>query len=457
MIPKTPDSNIQNDSPIHFLTDPDRMTPQKDPKWKNEVNEVLSPNSPVIAIPGDDQKWIRFIENKLQDKNVSERELAYFNRILRVLDMPDLSKSEGHPINLVINKIVGAPFFNGFDHVQVPQVVAEWETFDLFNFPEDHVARRPSDSYFLNKSAVKKESTLLRPHTSVMWYYYLLCGGGLEKLEQTGDVRALSWGKVYRVDELDKTHHECFHQVDGLRITSKEKEIINQDTLKDVLSNTIKALFGPDVVYRFNEDHFPYTTDSLEVEVDYEGKWLEVLGAGVVHPTVLEKLGLDPEKYNGWAFGFGIDRLVMALKKIPDIRIFWSDDKRITSQWGNLSPYKEVSVFPPVFKDISFLTTKDKFVKDEKEMEKSGKMELVNEADSFDIAGIARDVSGGLIEEVRVIDIFENEKKFGPDMKSVCIRITFRSLERTLTNEEINVAYFQIRSKLEKELGYELR
>ena len=404
-----------------------------------------------MKIPWSDDKWLAYIQEKMNDKSLSSKDVSYYNRILRVFSMPDLSRQEWHPINLVINKILSAEFYNWFDYIEVPQFVSEWETFDLFNFAEDHVARRPSDSYFVNKSEVKKESILLRPHTSVMWYYYLIEWKAKEILEKDWEVRALSYWKVYRVDELDKTHHECFHQIDWLRITAKDKEIINQDTLKDVLSNTIKALFGENITFRFNQDQFPYTTD------EFEGKRLEVLWAWVVHPTVLEKLWLDPEKYNWWAFGFGIDRLVMALKKVPDIRIFWSDDKRITSQWGNLNPYKEVSNFPPVFKDISFLTTKDKFVKNIDEMEKSGKIELVNEADSFDLAGIARDVSWWLIEEVRVIDIFENDNKFGTDKKSVCVRITFRSLERTLTNDEINVAYFQIRDKLENELWYELR
>lgn len=358
---------------------------------------------------------------------------------------------------MIIDKVVTAPFFAGFDNVKVPEIVSEWETFDLFNFPENHVARRPSDSYFINKSVNKQESVLLRPHTSVMWYYYLNEGGAKAILEETGEVRALSYGKVYRVDELDKTHHECFHQIDGLRITSKSKEIIDQDTLKNVLASTIKAIFGDDIKYRFNEDNFPYTTNSLEVEVDYQGKWLEVLGAGVVHPTVLEKLGIDPEKYNGWAFGFGIERLAMVLKQVPDIRIFWNTDPRITKQWGNFEPYKEVSQFPSVWKDISFIAPSEKFAKDENEMEKSGEIEFLDEAGIFEVSGIARDLSNGLIESVKVVDMFENEKKFGIGRKSVSIRLTFRSLERTLTNEEINVLYFQIRDKLVSELGYELR
>lgn len=138
-----------------------------------------------------------------------------------------------------------------------------------------------------------------------------------------------------------------------------------------MLAATIHAVFGEYVNFRFNADSFPYTTDSLEVEVEYDGRWIEVLGAGVVHPSVLEKLGIDPNIYNGWAFGFGIERLAMPLKKVPDIRIFWSQDSRITSQWGDFRPYRAVSNYPPVFKDISFIVPKGSFVMDEKEMEKS--------------------------------------------------------------------------------------
>ena len=410
-----------------------------------------------ITIPWNDAAEIQKIKDKISSGTLSEKDKAYYERIIRVLNMPNLSTIPGNPVNMVIQNVVNAPFFQSFDHIQTPEVVNERETFDIFNFPETHVARRPSDSYFLHKSEIKKESLLLRPHTSVMRYYYLIEGKAKELLETTGECKALSRGKVYRVDELDKSHHECFHQIDWLRITAKDKEIINQDTLKEVLWNTIKALFGEHVQYRFNVDQFPYTTDSLEVEVEYEWNRIEVTGAGVVHPNVLNSLWIDHALYNGWAFGFGIERLAMALKHIPDIRIFRSNDPRITKQRGNLDPYKEVSVFPPVFKDISFLIDKTKFIKDEEEMKKSGKIELINEADSFEIAGIARDVSWGLIEEVRVIDIFENDSKFGPDKKSVCVRITFRSLERTLTNEEINVAYFQIREKMEGQLWFELR
>lgn len=407
----------------------------------------------------NDSLWIERVRQRYADPALSETERAYAGRILRVLAMPDLTKIPGHPLAMLIERIIQAPFYQWFDHVDIPEIVREWETFDLFNFPEHHVARRPSDSYFLEKSENHRESVLLRPHTSVMWHYYLAENGGMEKLLETGEVKALSWGKVYRVDELDKTHHECFHQIDGLRICEKSREIIDQNTLKEALGETIKALFGADAEYRFNEDSFPYTTDSLEVEVMYHGKWLEVTGAGVVHPTVLSQLGLDPEKYNGWAFGFGLERLAMPMKRIPDIRIFWSEDPRITGQWGSFEPYKEVSLYPPVYKEISMIVPKQRFQKDLREEEKSGELELTRdtESDFFAITGVIRDVGGDLIEEVKILDIYENDGKFGNDKKSLSIKIVFRSIERTLTNEEINTIYFDIREKIEKQLGYELR
>ena len=134
--------------------------------------------------------------------------------------------------------------------------------------------------------------------------------------------------------------------------------------MKDVLSNTIKSVFWKDLPHKFNEDSFPYTLESLEVEVEYNWKKIEVLWSWIVHPEVLEKLWIDSKKYNWWAFGFWIERLAMSLKNIPDIRIFWSLDPRILKQWWNFDSYNSVSSLPPVYKDISFLVDKKLFEKD---------------------------------------------------------------------------------------------
>ncbi len=410
-------------------------------------------------LPESDLAKLAVVQEKLRSPALSDTERAYYSRILRVVGMPDLSRSPDNPVAEIVRQLTESPAYAGFEHPTIPEIVAEWETFDLFNFPENHVARRPSDSYFLEKSEDHRQSFLLRPHTSVMWYHYLVNGGGKERLEREGEVKALSWGKVYRVDELDKTHHECFHQIDGLRIVAKDRETIGQSTLKEVLAGTIKAIFGEGAEYRFNEDSFPYTTDSLEAEVFHKDKWMEVNGAGVVHPKVLRKLGIDPERYGGWAFGFGIERLAMALKDIPDIRIFWSEDSRITKQWKGLVAYKEVSSYPPVYKDISMVVPKSRFVRDLKEEEKSGELELTRETESsfFAITGVIRDIGKDLVEEVKIIDLYENDAKFGPGNQSLCLKMVFRSIERTLTNEEINRTYFEIRDAIGKRLGYELR
>ncbi len=412
-----------------------------------------------IVLSEKDKEYLVWIESKINNPDTSLKEKSYYKRIFNVLNMPDLSIQEGHPINMVLNKIVEAGFFKDFYHSKSPEIVREWETFDLFNFPKDHVARRPSDTYFLNKSDNPKESVLLRPHTSVMWYYYLIDQWWRDRLFQTWETEALSSGKVYRVDKLDKTHHECFYQIDGLKIVDKEKEILTQDTLKNVLIHTIEALYGKWIEYRFLEDKFPYTVDSLQAEVNYKWKWVEVLWAGIVHPTVLSKLWIDSDKYNWRAFWFWLDRLTMAFKWIPDIRIFWSTDKRITSQWGNLDQYKQISVFPPVYKDISMIVPKNMFLQDKDESEKSWAFELTNDSESnfFAINWTIKDIGWDLIEEIKIMDLYQNDAKFWAGNESLSIRITFRSIERTLTNEEINKMYFEIRKKIERELSYGLR
>jgi len=420
-------------------------------------NKLKSDNR--IVIESDEKKWLDTLEEKINDKNLSESELAYYKRIKKVINMPDLTLVDGNPMNMIMKKIIDSSFYQWFTDVKTPEIVNEWATFDLFNFSDDHVARRPSDSYFIEKSDEKEKSMLLRPHTSVMWYYYLINWKWKELLENEWEIKAISYWKAYRVDELDKTHHECFHQVDGLRLVEKEKEIINQDTLKEVLWVTIESIFWENVEYKFHKDSFPYTTDSLEAYVKFNDKWVEVLWAWIVEPTVLEKLWIDSDKYNWWAFGFWIERLAIPLKQVPDIRLFWSEDPRVTSQWWDLQPFKEVSNFPPVNKDISLLVPKNNFELDLEDQEKTWEIELTKntEANFFAITWVIRDTCDDLIEEVKIIDTYENNKKFWENMKSITIRIVFRSLERTLTDKEINIHYFNIRKKIENQLLYELR
>lgn len=175
----------------------------------------------------------------------------------------------------------------------------------------------------------------------------------------------LCTGDVYRRDEIDASHYPVFHQMEGVRIFAKDSpafvglteaertEYIVND-LKGILGGLAKHLFG-DVEMRWNSDYFPFTEPSFELEVLFQGKWLEVLGCGVVHKEVMVN-GQRPEDF-GWAFGLGLERLAMVLFGIPDIRLFWTEDQRFLSQFNESKPritFVPYSKFPACYKDVSF-------------------------------------------------------------------------------------------------------
>ena len=222
------------------------------------------------------------------------------------------------------------------------------------------------------------------------------------------------------------------------QIARKDKKIITLDDLKEVEVEMTKSIFGDGVEYRFLVDSFPFTDPSVQIEIKFGDDWMEILGSGLVHTQVLRNLNIDPEIYNGWAFGIGIERLAMVKMGIPDIRVFWSEDPRITSQFKNInSKFKEVSKYPEISRDISFIIDK--------------KINLNNYYE------IVRDCAENLIEEVRLIDEYEDEKKFGQDKKSYTFRIIYRSHERTLTNEEVNKIQAEIVAKTKVELQAVIR
>lgn len=364
-------------------------------------------------------KVSRTEEEKLR-QGLESRTDAEAARIKRYLAMPDLSRSPGNPLCELVNRIKTIPDFKQFDVIEVPEVMSTDIVFDLFDFPKDHPARSKSDSYFINDTHV------LRTHTTVMWYYWLLQNSVKEKIAAGEAVGALSYGKVYRKDEIDRKHMNIFHQIDGWYLARKDEKIITIDDLKRVLADIATAAFGPEVKYRFNPDTFPYTDPSLEMEVDKDGNgtWVEVLGAGVVKGSVLDNLGVDSSQWNAWAFGFGLERLAIISMELPDIRLLWSDDERVKKQLTLGTTFKEVSKYPPVTRDISFVVQKG-FVPN----------------DYFDLV---RDIAGDLVEEVALIDTYENEEKLGAGKVSYAYRITYRSLNRTLTNEEVNALHKKI-------------
>ncbi len=367
-----------------------------------------------------DIKIAKTEENRLKQE-LEKRTDIEATRMKRYLAMPDLSRTPHNPLYELVRRILTIPDFKNYDVIEVPEVISTDIVFDLFNFPKDHPARSRSDSYFVDDTHV------LRTHTTVMWYYFLKEESVRKKIAAGEMVGALSYGKVYRKDEIDRRHMNVFHQIDGWYLTPKKKGIITIEDLKKVLSDIAKAAFGPDVKYRFNPDTFPYTDPSLEMEVDKDGNgtWVEVLGAGVVKGDVLDNLGVDSSTWNGWAFGFGLERLAIISMELPDIRLLWSDDERVKKQLKLGQAFKEVSKYPPVVRDISFIVRKE-FIPN----------------NYFDLV---RDIADGLVEEVKLIDTYQNEKKLGVGAVSYAYRVTYRSIERTLTNNEVN----ELHKKLE--------
>lgn len=352
-------------------------------------------------------------------------------RLKRLLALPDLTRTEGSPLKFLVDTIIKIPRFENFDIVNIPEIVTVRNEFDLLNAPPDHPSRRETDTYYLDKD------WHLRTQTTVMWPYYL-SPENIKKLETEGELGALCYGKVYRKDEIDRSHYPVFHQIDGLYICRKDIKIIDLKELAEVLVDIVKSIYGPDIEYKISEVTFPFTHPSLEVTIKWKDQWLEVVGSGLVHTQVLKDLGIDSSIYNGWAFGFGLERLAMIKMEIPDIRIFWSTDKRITSQFKDLnSCFREISKYPMTYRDISFIVGKDTNLNNYYE--------------------IIRDCSGDLVEEVSLLDKYENKEKFGENKISYTFRIVYRSHERTLTNEEINKIHGLIETRTKQELNAVVR
>ncbi len=375
------------------------------------------------------------IENKVEKKLIEElkkRDNIKAERIKRLLALPDLTKKENSSVKILVDAILSLPRFKDFYIVDFPKIVTVEENFDVLNTPKDHPSRRESDTYYLD------EKHVLRTQTTTMWPYCLRDKNILKILEEKGEIGIMAPGIVFRKDEIDRSHYPAFNQIDGLYICKKSDHLITQQELEDIQADAAKAVFGENCEYRFLEDSFPFTDPSVQIEVKFGDKWLELSGSGLVHEQCLKNFGLDPKIYNGWAFGFGLDRWAMIKMEIPDIRILWSTDKRIASQFKDInSKFKEVSKFPATTRDISFIIDKD-----------------INLNNYYEIV---RDHADNLIEEVKLLDEYENEEKFGQDKKSYTFRIVYRSTERTLTNEEINEIQAKIRAKTENELRALLR
>ena len=350
-------------------------------------------------------------------------------RIKRFLAQPDLSRTEGSPLKEVVDRTLKVDVIRDLDVIKIPEIIGTRILFDLFNMPPGHPARSKSDTYYVDPEHI------LRTHDTVFWHYYLNEPEVKERIARKEPVGAMCFGKVYRKDEIDRTHMNVFHQIGGLYLVPDDTMKLAPDDLKKVLSDIARSTFGEDVQFRFYDHNFPYTDPSYEMEALIHGKWVEMLGSGMARKSVLQNMGLTG--YHGWAFGFGIERLAMTSMELPDIRLLWSNDERVKRQLTLGKKYNEVSKYPSAVRDISFIVSKDVAVNDYYDM--------------------IRDIGGDLIEEVKQIDSYENPEKFGVGKISYTFRIVYRSLERTLTGEEANAIHDKIRAKTEEELKAILR
>jgi phenylalanyl-tRNA synthetase alpha chain len=219
-----------------------------------------------------------------------------------------------HPVTRTTERIV--EFFSelGFEVKDGPEVEDGYHNFDALNIPPHHPARADHDTFYFNPDLV------LRTQTS---------GVQIRTMEnQKPPVRIISPGRVYRND-YDQTHTPMFHQVEGLMIA----ENVSFTQLKGILHDFLHHFFEQDLEIRFRPSYFPFTEPSAEVDVKGKNGWLEVLGCGMVHPTVLKSMGIDPDKYSGFAFGMGIERLTMLRYDVNDLRSFFENDLRFLKQF----------------------------------------------------------------------------------------------------------------------------
>ncbi|KAI1858561.1 hypothetical protein JX265_010654 [Neoarthrinium moseri] len=411
-----------------------------------------------------------------------------------------LHLQKDHPVYVtrqIIESVFPAPtykYHNTFD-----PVVTTHQNFDSLGFPLDHPGRAKSDTYYVN------ESTLLRTHTSA---------------HQADLFRAnLSPGylisaDVYRRDEVDRSHYPVFHQMEGARSWDRanalggdvaaavwsdleklpthamkvedpnppfhaERNPLQDDHhsaaeaeaigahLKRSLELMVVEIFSraaraakradPDFVdeplrVRWVEAYFPFTSPSWELEVYYGGDWLEVLGCGVVKQDLYINAGVPNQL--GWAFGIGLERIAMLLFQIPDIRLFWSQDPRFSNQFvgvsdnlDSLKRFVPFSKYPGCYKDVSFWL---------KSTSAAGGSTKANAHDFHenDLMEIVRSVCGDVVEDAKVVDDFTHPKT---GRRSLCYRINYRSLERTLTNTETNELHDRLTQALVEKLGVEIR
>jgi phenylalanyl-tRNA synthetase alpha chain len=243
--------------------------------------------------------------------------------------LPGRSAGQGglHPLTLTIARVEEIFRSIGFDVADGPEIEEDFYNFTALNTPEDHPARSMHDTFYLEPVPGAQPGLLLRTHTSPMQIRYARAN--------KPPIRVIAPGKAYRVDS-DATHSPMFHQVEGLWVDDN----ISLADLKSVYADFLAQFFErDDIDLRFRPSYFPFTEPSAEIDMRFAdgplaGRWLEVSGAGQVHPDVVRNIGLDPERYIGFAFGSGIERLAMLRYGVGDLRVFYENDLRFLQQFA---------------------------------------------------------------------------------------------------------------------------
>jgi phenylalanyl-tRNA synthetase alpha chain len=252
--------------------------------------------------------------------------------------LPGRERGSGgvHPITRARERIEAIFGSMGFDVADGPEIETDWYSFTALNNPENHPARSMQDTFYVDMKDEQGAWLNLRPHTSPMQVRYARAHAKkYEGMPSMPDIRVIAPGRTYRVDS-DATHSPMFHQVEGLWIG----ENVSFKDLKVLYLNFVRAFFETDALkLRFRPSYFPFTEPSAEIDIMFEegplaGKWLEVSGSGQVHPQVVRNMGLDPERYIGFAFGSGIDRFAMLRYGIGDLRLFFESDLRFLAQFN---------------------------------------------------------------------------------------------------------------------------
>ena len=256
------------------------------------------------------------LDTRLEQLQIAQIEAQLAAETLDVT-MPGVGRPLGHihPLQGTIDRILDIFVGLGYTVAIGPQVETDYYNFAALNIPEDHPARDMQDTFFFS------DGRLLRTHTSPVQIRYM------EK--QKPPIRIVAPGRVYRRDTVDATHSAVFHQVEILLVG----EGISFADLRGTIKAFISEMFGSDLPVRFRASYFPFTEPSAEVDIAWKGRWLEVLGCGMVDPNVLKAVGYDPEVYTGFAAGLGVERFAMVLHQIDDIRRLYNSDLRFLNQF----------------------------------------------------------------------------------------------------------------------------